>query len=414
MTIKSNGKNKQMMIGAWVEPRPTFDDYAFAKEMGLTHLFVGDSCFVDVQRGTPSFEKLLKLCEETGLKAMIRTMNEYPFADVTDYTAFSAVDGINYWDEPFDTDFCKLEELADGHLEKYGDKLTFFVNLSPNETEAGWHPWSIEKTYREYVDEFCRKILMKFHSKILSCDVYPIVRVDGKRKIKDTWLPCLETIADAAKTYQADSCFFIQSASFSNGVNDYVYPRDEELRFQVFTAMAFGIRNFIYFTYADYGDEKNGEWFTKALVRNDVSCSPRPLYQGAKKLNRELAFLQSEYLAYQWLGIYPVYGKENKEAQNEHFIKLEHSLKTLPYVKTVYSGRDTLIGVFRNEEKNALFITNYTDPEYDLKDSIHIEFDGVKEIQIYENGESKTVELHSGVYEATLASGQGQFITFSK
>lgn len=143
---------REMMIGAWVEPINTLEDYRLAKDMGITHLYLAGD--YTGGRHTQEFEQLLELCEQVGLKAIIRAVNDPNFNDARDYSEFPAVTGISYWDEPFDTEFDKVAALADYHMATYGDKLEFVTNLNPNETSDGWHPWSDSKTYSEYVNEY--------------------------------------------------------------------------------------------------------------------------------------------------------------------------------------------------------------------------------------------------------------------
>lgn len=402
-----------MKISIWVEPKSTIEDYKFAKDMGVTHVFAGDSCFADAKAGTEGFFAVLRLCESAGLRAIVRTMNTFPLTDTTDYKQFPAVEGINYWDEPFHSDFSKLEELLDRHMSEHGDKLSFFINMNPNETAPGWHPWGDNISYEEYIDEFCRRILNKIDGeRILSCDVYPIVVRNGQRIIKDTWLPCVEVIATLAKKYGLDTNFFVQSASFSNSADYYVYPDDAGLRFQFFAEMAFGIRNFTYFTYADYGNESSGEWFTKALVRNDISCSPNPLYYIAKQLNAELKHMESTYLSYTWEGVMPVSGGESVTKANVHFDGLKAPLRQVAGVKSVVGRYDALVGSFSCGGGRALMVSNFSDPADGLTNTVRIEFDRTQAVIMYAYGNKTTLNLHNGVLDIELKPGQGMFIEY--
>ena len=402
---------KKMMIGGWVEPIGTYEDYKLAKDMGITHMFIGDSCF-GIERDTEKYFELLKMAEKAGLKAVIRTMNTYPFSDKTDYTEFDNVWGINYWDEPFCKDFSKLTEMAEKHIQKYKDNLVFFVNLNPNETTEGWHPWGEDETYKDYIEQFCEKVLSKITvgEKILSADIYPIIMTAGKTYIKDTYLRGLECIAAAAKKYGLDTHFYVQAASFYAGESLYPILTDKELRFQFNTLMAFGIRNFTYYTYADYGEEgKSG--YAKAFVSNKVSCKPHELYHYAKTVNAEIQKIEEVYLSFEWQGTLTAGGTDSEEDETGYFEGLENTLKEVPIIKSCACSQNTLIGIFANDDgEDAVLISNFTLPQKGKTDTVNIEFREKKKAILYLKGNKEEIELKKGVLNLDLYAGEGAFV----
>ena len=110
--------DKEMMIGGWDAPINTLADYQLAKDMGLTFMFLDD---LFVKRGTQAYFDVLGFCEQVGLKTIITLGNaatiEYAAeswaADKTDYSQFSAVTAINYWDEPYFSNIERIGELAE-------------------------------------------------------------------------------------------------------------------------------------------------------------------------------------------------------------------------------------------------------------------------------------------------------------
>lgn len=406
----------KMMLSGWVEPIATVEDYRLAKEVGLTHLFIGDSVF-GIDRNSDEFVKLLDICGRAGIKAVIRTMNSYPYQDKHDYSRYKSVAGINYWDEPFEKDFDKVARLADYHIKTYGDRLDFFINLAPNETTDYWQPWDKSSSHRQYVEKFCAEVLSKITKgkKILSCDVYPFVgKKSGERRIKSTWLPCVENIAVNARKYGAESHFFIQSAEFGNA-GDYTNQSDihlqvdeKELSLQVFAEMAFGIRGFTYFTYADYGGEGIEGLYTKGLVSNKVSQKKNPLYDGAKKLNYDIKAFEDIFLSFNWFGTMALKGENGG---NANFEGLTGTLKSIPFIKSISASQDTLIGSFKNNNGgNALMVTNFSDPAKNLSDSMEIEFNGASGVTAYRGGEEKAIILKNNTLTLEIPAGQGTFL----
>lgn len=396
----------EMMIGAWVEPSATRKAYRLAKEMGLTHLFIGDSVF-GIERGTAAFAKLLRLCESTGLRAIIRNMNQYPFQDPTDYALYPAVEGINYWDEPFDTDFEKVADLAEEHERKFCNRLFCFNNLNPNEIAEGWHPWSAEKDYEQYIEEYCKKVLSKvqYGEKWLSCDIYPLILSGDKVIVKETWLPGVECIAKYAKKYNAESHFFVQTSSWLH------YPPMTEagLRYQFSVEMAYGIRHYSYFTYADYDDGTEHSAKFKGLV--DGKEEPRPQYAFAKSINAELKSIQADYLSWDWQGVLPIAG----ETTQKLFGSLKNSISDLSGLTQVKSSRDLLVGSFLSAEKENIYaLANFHNPFEPGENRIALTIPNRLSVRVFSRGEWAEHPLEKETLQLTLAPGEGVFVQLNE
>lgn len=411
---------QEMMIGAWLEPADNEEAYTLAKEMGITHLFLGGD--YSGGRENEDYWASLELAEKTGLKILIRSVNQYPFPDQTDYTQYPSVVGINYWDEPFQTDFAKVAALAEAHMQQYGGDLSFFINLPPNETNANWKPWPAGSNYQEYVNKFCTDVLSKITQgpKILSSDVYPFVQRQGMGDqyfLKSTWLACVEQIALSAREIGADTHFFIQAATMGNAGDytsaDDVYPvmTEESLRYQFAAEMAFGIRNFTYFTYNDYGSRQNGGFFTEGMINDSAGGTPREQYYFAKTVNAELEALKNVYLSFSWQGTLPFVGTENSSGINANFIGLSSPLESIPFVNRLTATQDTLFGSFRDENgTNALMVTNFSNPFEEQTDSVRIEFKDASKAAIYTKGECYVYEIKNNLLEFALEPGQGAFV----
>lgn len=411
---------REMMIGAWLEPANTEEAYTLAKEMGITHLFLGGD--YTGGRENQGYWDSLELAEKMGLKILIRSVNQYPFPDKTDYTEYPAVAGINYWDEPFQSDFGKVAALADTHMKDYGGELSFFINLPPNETNPNWKPWPADSNYQGYVNKFCTDVLSKITDgpKILSSDVYPFVQRQGmgdKYFLKSTWLACVEQIALSAREIGADTHFFIQAATMGNA-GDYTnesdaYPvmTEESLRYQFAAEMAFGIRNFTYFTYNDYGSRQSGGFFTEGMINDSAGGAPRPQYYFAKSVNAELQALKNIYLSFSWQGTLPFVGTENDAGINANFLGLSGSLENIPFVERLTATQDTLFGSFRDENgNNALMVTNFSNPFEEQTDTVRIEFKNASKVAIYTKGERYIYEIKNNIAEFALEPGQGAFV----
>ncbi|MDR3319099.1 MAG: hypothetical protein LBS99_06630 [Clostridiales bacterium] len=402
VTVPEYDNQLEMMIGGWNSPVVTLADYQLAKDMGLTHMFVDEALGL---RGTPNFVRNLEYCEAVGLKAIVSMGNamsqESTTVDNTDYSQYPAVTAINYWDEPSDAILPQVAELAEQHMTRYGDKLMFYANLLPNDATSYFGGL----TFEEHVNKYCSDVLGKLTSgtKMLSCDIYPLVYKSGVHSLKSTWLAGVERIAIAANANGAESHFFIQATEH------YSYPAatEQSLRYQFFVNMAFGIRSFTYFTYA--GSVASG--WGKPLVSKDQSCKTYPAYEYAKTVNAELKALQSIYLSYKWLGTLPVIGTDNEEETNTNFAGLSDPLERISFIKRQLASQDTLMGEFVDADgRNGLLVTNFSNPFDDQSDVVKIEFNNAKKVAMYTKGIEKIYNLKDNVIEFKLEPGQGAFL----
>lgn len=403
--------DEEMMIGIWLEPINTFEDYKLAKDAGITHIITSGS--YEGGPATNEFKKTMGFCEDLGLKVIIRSCNTYPYVDlVDDYRELSsAIVGINYWDEPFVADYPKLAEMAEGHINKYGDDLLYFVNLSPNVIAPGWHPWGDDETYAEYVDRLYTEVLSKIivGKKMISCDHYPIQEINGVRALGTTWLSNLGFIAEAAKKYNCDTNFFVASASWEG----YPEPTLEDLRFTFITEMAFGIRNFTYYTYNTYAEGLDYE--ATGVVSSIKSGKVNPVYYAVSQVNKELKSIEDVYLSFKWEGVMPVVGSQFQGTMEPAYKIMETNkittLKSIDCIKSYSCEQNTLFGAFKDkDDRDGLVVTNYNLPYSGKNGKTTIEFNDAKKALVYKNGERFIYNLSNNKLNLRLDAGEGVFI----
>ena len=396
--------SKQMAIAGWDSPIDTLADYQLAKDMGLTYMFI-DEMFA--QRGTEKYKQILDYCAQVGLKGIINFgSNQTTFVDKPDDTVYSdypGVGAINYWDEPWYSSFDKLSELADQHMRTYGGKLEFFVNLYPNSAIPTFEGHS----YDEYVQAFCDKVLAKITegTRILSCDIYPLEKQsDGTGSVLlSNWLSCIETIATYAKQYGAEGHVFLQSTEHLN----YRAITADDLRWQFYVNMAFGIKRFTYFTYTTSFLQN----FQKSCVDRNISCKTYPQYDNAKEVNTEIESFDNVYLNFNWNGVMPLLGINNEAGYDMNFDGLNHALDSLDCVNRAQSDQDALIGQFKDKDGNdGLMVVNFTDPYYQTSNNVKIEFIKATRALVYRKGAAKAYTVQKNRMEIPLDPGEGVFI----
>jgi len=394
--------NKEMMIGGWDSPINTLADYQLAKDMGLTHMFI-DQYFAS--KGTKEYEDILKYCEEAGLKAIIGSGNnlttESP-EDATDYSVYPAVDMVNYWDEPSYRNFERLGELASAHKTRYeGKDMTFYANLNPS-TAGG--VYIEDNDYEKHLTDYCETVFDKIEGrKILSTDVYPLLEKNKVFSISNTWLANLEATATVAQKFGAEQHYFLLSTQHYN----YRKVTEEEIRFQFYVDMAYGVKNFTYFTYTT--SFING-WGHGAVDRFE-SGKTYDTYDFAKTVNSELKKFDHVYLSFDWKGTMPIVGTGNPDENNPAFDVLKYPLSSLEAAKSVTATADTLVGQFKDNDNNdGLIVTNYSDPRDGITDTVSFEFKNANRVIVYQKGERKLYEVKNGKFSISLDPGEGIFL----
>lgn len=394
--------DREMLIGGWDSPKPTLEDIQIAKDMGLTHMFL-DQFYA--KRGTEAYEEILRLYEQVGLKVIVQTSNaftnEATLDDNTNYADFSAVTHINYWDEPYWSSIDRVAELAGEHVEKYGDDVMFFGNLFPNSATGAFEGHS----YKEYVQKWAEMVLEQLPEgqRYLSVDLYPLEERNGESRMRANWLGCIETAAIQAKKSNAIVHFFIQSTEHYN----YRAVKEEDIRFQFYVNMAFGVQAFSYFTYADsiLAD------FEHSCVSRLETAKLHDTYYMAQKVNNEIKSFDHVYLNYVWQGTLPILGKNNEEGYNLNFDGLTNSLETLDVCNRWDATEDALVGVFKDADGNdGLIVTNFTDPAYRQSNLVRFDFKDVSKVRIYRGGVAYDYEVKNNRLDVELAPGEGVFI----
>ncbi len=393
-------KGPQLMIGAWNPPPSSLEDYKFAADMGITHMFVNDVS-----------QKTRENLSGSGLKGIMQGQI-FPSENrieslASDNYLYPEMEGILWWDEPdAATVSTSIRDAARLHEKAYGDDLLFLVNLFPN--------WATQyfgnRSWREFLEFYYETVLSQISGKkMLSYDFYPLISSrNGERSMRSDWLIGLQELASFAKDNNAEVHAFIQATEH---FGTYPVMTEEELRFQFAVYMTFGVSNFSYFQYT-VGSYANG--FYSALVRNDRSCAPFPLYYSAKKVDEELKSFENVYLNYEWLGTMPVLGTENSVGDEEtHDQNMDFGgISSIPFIKKVEATQNTLLGRFKdkNSEYNGLMVTNFTQPSDGLIDTVEVKFKDAKKALVYTMGEEKVYVLRNNTLTIRLEPGQGAFI----
>lgn len=257
-------------IGLWVDP--PMDDQAEARYRELA-----EANFTMVIGGFGGGEAIrqAELCEQFGLKLIASGRGAEPGALVDG----PAVWGYGLRDEPNASDFPQLRAQADAVRGARPGKLPY-INLFPNYATAEQLG---TPTYEEHVRQFIETV----QPEVLSMDNYPRFHPDHDSRT---------AYCDNLEVFRTQS----QAAGipFWNFFNTMPYgphtdPTEGQLRWQIYTSLAYGARGVMYFCYYTPG----GGEFPKggAIIQRDGRRTRH--YYEAQRINAELKSLGPALMA---------------------------------------------------------------------------------------------------------------------
>lgn len=311
-------------IGLWVDP-PADDKmdqrYQELAEANFT-LVIGGFGAKDKQ----AIQKQIQLCEQYDLRLLIKTTDKKP----EELLNSPACWGINLHDEPSAKDFSHLRTAVDKLRQTSPGKLTY-INLFPN--YAGSAQLGTDN-YDQHVSRFVNEV----EPDVLSMDHYPMMApgADGRKGYCDN--------LEVMRTYSLQ-----KKIPFWNFFNTMPYgphydPTEAQLRWQIYTSLAYGARGVLYFCYYT---PAGGEFPKGGAIISRDDRRTRHYYE-AQRINRAIKNLGPTLMKLTSTRVYRVEPKDNPSAV----------LKGSP-IRQLTAG-DYLVGEFVHEDgRKAVLLNNY-------------------------------------------------------
>lgn len=349
--------------------------------------------------GKPSADSICRVAAQCGLDIILAS-NKLKSNKARSYIKnLSAYENIVGWylkDEPLFKDLPTLKIEYDSLLIDAQNK-PIFINLIGCRAEKYTGPC---RTIGEYLDT----INALFHPLIWSFDYYPISIDNGKIKVQyNQFFKSLKAFHDKSQQTGRPFWSFCESVEYKRPEIDRPAATIPFLRFEAFSALAFGAKGIIYWSY-ELTKSKKGQ-FISALI--DSTGMKTPAWFHAQQVNREiLAFSDIFYNA----NINRIYVKEKG--------LLSKQLKTLlgkpvdPILDLEADGKGVLVSDFCSKGVNYLLILNL---DVENSQTIHVLFDAKYqfsqlEYQIF-NGISKNQITHVS-YERILSPGSYTILSY--
>ncbi len=305
---------KQYPITYWYGIRPDFisrERLVEAKECGFN--------LIECDYGREMNLKVLAWCEELGLTANVRDgridaalaghdgweagLDEM----IADYAPYKAVNRYFLRDEPLDDYFPTLGRVAD-YLNAHDPGRGEYINLLPYHAVPPAEGESLRERYQRHIDAYCETV----HPTILSYDHYNLgmqevqsrealgecreAYVSEENRSRNGWEGKIYAAVDGANYY--NNLEIIRENARRRGLPwmdiillvehwHYRHPLEAEIRWEAFTALAYGSTALSYFTYWTPGTAHTEPWsYHHGIILTDGTRGEN--YEIVKRLNAEL------------------------------------------------------------------------------------------------------------------------------
>jgi hypothetical protein len=282
-------------IACWRGPRPaqnTLENYRILRECGFN--IVGPTGGYTPEQN----RELLLYCRQAGLKAIVCDPRIAPatvlrddwqkvVADVVkDYSGFDALYGYYLLDEPSSMLFDPLGMLS-RELERLDPDHLPYINLLPtyaNTKQLG------TPTYEEHLIRFIETA----SPRLLSYDHYALRKAGG---VRSDYYENMALVQEASRRSGIPWWYVHYSGAYSG----YRAPTEAEMRWQVYTSLAYGAKGISYWYY--WGRNQEGDERTGVV---DPDGKPTWLYPILQRLNHETQILGNILLPMDCTEVYHV------------------------------------------------------------------------------------------------------------
>ncbi len=257
-------------------------------------------------------------------------------------------------------------------------------------------------------------------------DMYPLLK-DGS--VEDYWLYNLELSAQTAKENGFETGITLQSTDVEkllSAASTRVPDQKDDIGFQVYTALAYGMKSITYYTYWEHHNQNTGitskEVYTTPMVTypddpnaEGAEGQETDVYYAVQGVNNEINKFDHVFMEYDWQGTIPL--EVNDEDNLYDYLDTSY-INSRIASKTV-NGGDALIGCMYddNQEKDGFWLVNACNPEDDKTSTVTIKFNDTEKLMVFDpqaegfDGTGEVVDYDSvNGYTASLASGTGQFV----
>ena len=295
-------------------------------------------------------ERLVELCQKHGLAALVHAGS----GSLENLPAGEACWGYRVFDEPSKTMFSKLRERA-GTIRRIRPGKLDYINLFPNyasEKQLGVGDLRPQRASGEAYAEYVARFVKELDPAVLCFDNYPIFKPDGgdksdrTRASQDLYCQNLKTVRRYALEKDIPFWNYFNTAPYG----PHTDPTEAQLRWQIYTSLAYGARGVLYFT---YGTPDTFEFPKGGGILHRDGRRTRH-WEQARRINRDVKNLGATLMKLRSTGVYRV-----KPGDNPEDVLKGTPVRTIRRAK-VDPPHDYLIGIFQHEDgRRAVMVNNY-------------------------------------------------------
>ena len=280
---------------------------------------------------------------------------------------------------------------------KYTSLLPYYCN--DNSLTGAVGSTKVAK-YSQYLGSFGEKL------KLINYDYYPFRQKFSNKYMSSSWFQNLELAATQAYG-RADSGITIQAIGIQNseGVQVCRNVTKKDITYQLYSAMAYGMKNITYYTYWEhFGSNTGNEIFTNSIVSKDGIIN-QTMYNAVKEANAEIKNFDEIYMDFTWQGTMKI-SKKDSNGLLEQMSSYNSSR-----IAVSSASNDTVIGCLKDTKGyDGFMLVNATDPNKNQTSDVTVTFKNAKKALVFVNGIQSEVSLANGTYQVSLAPGQGVFV----
>lgn len=344
---ESEFEQKEFVISGWGDMTidghapQNYADMANAHFNVVLNFFVRDK--LNSWGGAPGhIGKQLDIAQQNGMKVLVY-VGEEEFGGGSDsevldsvLTDHPACMGYFLHDEPHASRFSKIADQVHAIRKHRPGKLAF-VNLHPSAAFG-----DNQEAYNEYLEDY----VTTTKADVLCADRYPRFFPGKEDDGRDGYCENLSAVREMALKYDIPFWWFFYSTPHLEG--ELQEPTAGQLRWQMYTAVTYGAKGLLYFTY--WRAPFSGERFKKDSALVDSRYTKNRLYEKAKRTNFRISNLGPTLMKLRSTDVFRVQAEMSSDLPGVQLSKVEEDDPDL----------NLLVGVFEHEDgRSAFMMTNY-------------------------------------------------------
>ena len=337
----SSASDKFPVVAWWLTPSKSFPRGPKLKDIKDC----GFNTILYFDEGKPNADSICKMAADCGLDIILGSSKLKSNKAESYINSLSANKNIVGWylkDEPLFKDLPPLKIEYD-NLSKYSQNKPVYINLIGCRSDKYTGPC-------ESIGEYLDTIQTLFHPEIWSFDYYPISIDNGKIKVQyNQFFKSLKAFHDKSRQTGKPFWSFCETVEYKRPEIDRPAATVPFLRFEAFSALAFGAKGIVYWSY-ELTKSKKGQ-FLSALI--DSTGMKSPAWWHAQEVNREISAFSDIFIHADINKIYiPNKGLLSKQ------LNTLFSEPINPLLDLKSDGKGLLVSDFSSNGSNYILIIN--------------------------------------------------------